>query len=138
MRRLTFVVGPRIGRTQREYNGKRLGKCQSKKYTGSAINVVVFFPFKMEFCFPASPAHPDACVEDRERHLFRGAGVRRNFSSRYANNRYFAIDQGDYAGAAVGTDAAKAEVTQRQFVDVLVASIPQERLTTWYYTPMAL
>ena len=38
----------------------------------------------------------------------------------------------------VGTDAANAEVTQRQFVDVLVASIPQERLTTWYYTPMAL
>ncbi|UVK57692.1 glycosyltransferase (plasmid) [Mesorhizobium sp. AR02] len=38
----------------------------------------------------------------------------------------------------VRTGVMDAEAMQRRFVDVLVASTPHERLTTWYYTPMAL
>ena len=37
-----------------------------------------------------------------------------------------------------GTGAADADQTQRRFLDLLVASTPQNLLTTWYYTPMAL
>ncbi len=38
----------------------------------------------------------------------------------------------------IGTSAADADQTQRRFLDLLVASTPQNLLTTWYYTPMAL
>ncbi|MER9184296.1 glycosyltransferase family 1 protein [Mesorhizobium sp. M0767] len=38
----------------------------------------------------------------------------------------------------VGTSATKADALQRRFVDQIVASTPHERLTAWYYTPMAL
>ena len=31
-----------------------------------------------------------------------------------------------------------ADAVQRKFVDLIVASTPRDRLTTWYYTPMAL
>jgi glycosyltransferase involved in cell wall biosynthesis len=37
-----------------------------------------------------------------------------------------------------GTDPLDAQAAQRRFVDLLVAGTPQGRLTTWYYTPMAL
>ena len=38
----------------------------------------------------------------------------------------------------LGTSQLHADAAQRRFLDLLVAAIPQERLTTWYYTPMAL
>jgi glycosyltransferase involved in cell wall biosynthesis len=38
----------------------------------------------------------------------------------------------------IGTGAAEAEAAQRRFVDIIVSSTPGARLTTWYYTPMAL
>jgi len=37
-----------------------------------------------------------------------------------------------------GTTQSDADAVQRRFLDLIVASTPQERLTTWYYTPMAL
>ncbi|WP_376703389.1 glycosyltransferase [Mesorhizobium sp. ISC25] len=39
---------------------------------------------------------------------------------------------------SVGTSATRADAIQRRFVDQIVASTPHDRLTTWYYTPMAL
>ncbi|MER9616451.1 glycosyltransferase family 1 protein [Mesorhizobium sp. M0207] len=38
----------------------------------------------------------------------------------------------------VGTSATRADAIQRRFVDQILASTPHDRLTTWYYTPMAL
>ena len=38
----------------------------------------------------------------------------------------------------VGTTPADADTAQRRFLDLLVASTPQNLLTVWYYTPMAL
>lgn len=38
----------------------------------------------------------------------------------------------------VGIAPSDADAVQRRFVDLIVASTPQEHLTTWYYTPMAL
>ena len=38
----------------------------------------------------------------------------------------------------LGTDSSDADACQRSFLDQIVASTPQERLTLWYYTPMAL
>ncbi|TIT17794.1 MAG: glycosyltransferase family 1 protein, partial [Mesorhizobium sp.] len=38
----------------------------------------------------------------------------------------------------VGTSAARADAIQRRFVDQIIASAPHDRLTAWYYTPMAL
>ncbi|TIX46192.1 MAG: glycosyltransferase family 1 protein [Mesorhizobium sp.] len=39
---------------------------------------------------------------------------------------------------SVGTSATRADAIQRRFVDQIVASTPHDRLTAWYYTPMAL
>ncbi|MFK0692820.1 glycosyltransferase family 1 protein [Mesorhizobium sp. IMUNJ 23033] len=38
----------------------------------------------------------------------------------------------------VGIAPSDADAVQRRFVDLIVASTPQEHLTIWYYTPMAL
>ncbi|PAQ08661.1 glycosyl transferase [Mesorhizobium temperatum] len=38
----------------------------------------------------------------------------------------------------VGTTQQAADAAQRRFLDTIVAATPQEGLTTWYYTPMAL
>ncbi|SIT59599.1 Glycosyl transferase [Mesorhizobium prunaredense] len=38
----------------------------------------------------------------------------------------------------VGISATKADAIQRRFVDQIVNSTPHDRLTIWYYTPMAL
>lgn len=38
----------------------------------------------------------------------------------------------------IGTSPEDADAAQRRFLDLLVASTPQNLLTTWYYTPMAL
>ena len=38
----------------------------------------------------------------------------------------------------IGTEVADADAAQRRFIDLLVAATPQDLLTTWYYTPMAL
>ena len=38
----------------------------------------------------------------------------------------------------VGITQEAADAAQRRFLDTIVASIPQGRLTAWYYTPMAL
>ena len=38
----------------------------------------------------------------------------------------------------VGTGPADIDAAQRRLLDLLVASTPQNLLTTWYYTPMAL
>jgi glycosyltransferase involved in cell wall biosynthesis len=38
----------------------------------------------------------------------------------------------------VGIPATKADAVQRRFVDQIVTSTPHDRLTVWYYTPMAL
>lgn len=37
-----------------------------------------------------------------------------------------------------GISATKADAIQRRFVDQIVTSTPHDRLTVWYYTPMAL
>lgn len=37
-----------------------------------------------------------------------------------------------------GTSATKADAIQRRLLDQIVTSTPHGRLTTWYYTPMAL
>ncbi|CAH2395395.1 glycosyltransferase [Mesorhizobium ventifaucium] len=38
----------------------------------------------------------------------------------------------------VGISATKADAIQRRFVDQILTSVPHDRLTIWYYTPMAL
>jgi glycosyltransferase involved in cell wall biosynthesis len=38
----------------------------------------------------------------------------------------------------IGISATKADEIQRRFVDQIVTSTPHNRLTLWYYTPMAL
>lgn len=38
----------------------------------------------------------------------------------------------------LGTGQPDADAVQRKFLNLIVASTPQDRLTTWYYTPMAL
>ncbi|MET3577550.1 glycosyltransferase involved in cell wall biosynthesis [Mesorhizobium robiniae] len=38
----------------------------------------------------------------------------------------------------VGISATKADAIQRRFVDQIITSTPHDRLTLWYYTPMAL
>ncbi|CCV05648.1 conserved hypothetical protein [Mesorhizobium metallidurans STM 2683] len=38
----------------------------------------------------------------------------------------------------VGTTPHAADAVQRRFLDTIVAATHQDRLTTWYYTPMAL
>src|ERR1700750_2699232 len=38
----------------------------------------------------------------------------------------------------VAISQSEADAAQRRFLDLIVASTPQERLTAWYYTPMAL